>query len=101
MKFWKLLLKKLQNLNKTAHFTSIELLLLDMTKISSFIQIMQSEVLFNVLFLNYKFISWPISDNKVNNPLEEHFSTLNLFIRFDLTLKMVDFEIKLPNFETK
>ena len=67
---------------------------------TSFIQIMQSEVLFNVLFLNYKFISWPISDNKVNNPLKEHFSTLNLFIRSDLTPKMVDFEIKSPNFET-
>ena len=48
---------------------------------------MQFEVLFNVLFLNYKFISWPISDNKVNNPLKEHFSTFNLLIRSDLTPK--------------
>ena len=62
---------------------------------------MQSEVLFNVLFLNYKFISWPISDNKVNNPLKEHFSTLNLLIRSDLTPEMVDFEVISPHFDTK
>ena len=62
---------------------------------------MQFKVLFNVLFLNYKFISWPISDNKVNNPLKEHFFTLNLLIRSDLTPKMVDFEVISPHFDTK
>ena len=41
MHFGKLLLKKLHNLNKTAHFTSIELLLLDIAKMSSFIEILQ------------------------------------------------------------
>ena len=41
MHFGELLLKKLHNLNKTAYFTFIELLLLDIAKMSSFIQIMQ------------------------------------------------------------